>query len=65
MTGMSIYEALTDIEDQYILDAKSAGNRWDGSRMNRLMIAAAAVTMLLAAGLVMNGLLRKSENGGQ
>ena len=66
MTGMNLYEALTDIEDQYILDAsESVRKQRSQTWVKRLMIAAAAVIILLAAGAVLNGLMRKSENGGQ
>ena len=66
MTGMSIYEVLTDIDDQYILDAEDVVKcRSNCPRMKRLIIAVAAAIVLLAAGLAMNGLMRKSENGGQ
>ena len=66
MTGMNLYEALTDIEDQYILDAsenvrKQRSQTW----VKRLMIAAAAVIILLAAGAVLNGQLRKADKGKQ
>ena len=64
MTGMNLYEALTDIEDQYILDAsESVRKQRNQTWVKRLMIAAAAVIILLAAGAVLNGQLRKADKG--